>query len=127
MRWTFLLIPIFCLSLSCEDDPPPPPIPPTISNATVTCKDGGQDYKLVDKISVEIIDTDRDLVVDSFIASVNGVPVKLDDGDVVDDIFEWSPPTSWDPPIICRGDFRISVQASDATSLITKERFVVTK
>ena len=129
MRWTtFLTIPFIFLSFSCEEEEVPPPNPPTIDKATVSCKDeAGQDYKVVDKVTVQIIDQDRDLVVDSFVASVNGVPIKLGDGDVIDDIFEWSPPTAWDPKMVCRGDFRISVRASDATNLVTKTRLVVTK
>ena len=125
---TLLMIPLLFLSFSCEEEEVPVPNPPAIDKATVTCKDDpDQDYKLVDKIGVEILDLDRDLVVDSFTASVNGVSIKLGDGAVVDDIFEWSPPSNWDPAMICRGDFRISVQATDATKLVTKKRFVVTK
>ncbi len=128
MRSTFLTIPLLFLIFSCEDDKVPAPIPPSIDKAIVTCKDdSNQDYKLVEKITVEILDADRDLVVDSFIASVNGMPMTLTDGAAVDDIFEWTPPTILDPPMICKGDFRISVQASDATKLVTKKRFVVTK
>lgn len=129
MRWTLLVtIPFLFLSLSCEEEEVPPPIPPVVKDAKVSCKEDSKfDFPLVDKITINISDPDRDLVVESFIASVNGVSMNLEDGADVDDVFEWKPPTSWDPPMICKGDFRISVQAMDAEKLVTKKRFVITK
>lgn len=112
---------------ACSEDEKPA-FAPVIEDAKVVCKtDSNLDYELVDKIIININDIDRDLVVDKTYATVNGVKIAFTDGEKIDDIFEWTPPASWDPPMMCRGDFRISVRAYDASGLSTQKRFVLKK
>ena len=66
-------------------------------------------------------------MIDSFPGSVNGLVITLEDGDAIDDTFEWTPPSSWDPPMVCRGDFRVVIEARDATGLAINETRVVSK
>ena len=124
-----LPIATFVLVLAaCEKEEPPPPEPPEIPEATVSCGDAdGQDYPLVEEIGVTIRDVDRDLVTSSVFVTANGLPLEEIADDDADDVFTWSPPTSWDPPMVCRGNFTIVAEATDATGLTTKQTIVVEK
>lgn len=116
------------LGFGCKKEEPPPPEPPVIPGATVSCTDAsGQDFPVVEEIGVEISDVDRDLVTSSIFVTANGLKLEEIADDDADDVFTWSPPTSWDPPMVCRVNFTIIAEATDATGLTTKQTIVVEK
>ena len=125
MKKLFCFLFVFAL-FGCEEEEPPPTFPPEIGSAAVDCADGG-DYQVVETVKITITDPDRDLVTDSIVASINGIPVTFDDGAQIDDVFEWSPPASWSPEMICRGTFRIIVSAADSEGKSSKETLEVSK
>lgn len=125
------LIPILALAfvaIGCEEEEPPPETPPQIEGATITCADqDGQDYQVVQEVAVTITDPERDLVESSIEGFVNGLEMEgLEDPDA-DQAYTWSPPSAWNPPMICRGDFTILVRASDATGKSAEETLIVSK
>ena len=113
---------------ACKKEEPPPPKPPEILGATVTCADAtGQDYQVVSEVGIEIVDPDRDLVASSLFATINGLRMtEIADADA-DDVFTWTPPASWDPPLVCRGDFTIVAEVVDATNIEVEQTFVIEK
>lgn len=116
------------LAGACKKEEPPPPEPPEIPEATVTCADAsGQDYQVVEEIGVTIRDVDRDLVTSSIFVTANGLKLEELADDDADDVFTWSPPTSWDPPMVCKGDITIVAEATDSEGLTTKQTIVVEK
>lgn len=128
MRYIAVMILGLGTTIGCSKDEPPPPEPPVLGAVEVDCADAeGQDYQVVSKIRATITDEDRDLVIDSLTGSVNGLVISFADGDSIDDEFEWSPPSSWDPPLICRGDLRVIVEAADAKGLTINETRTVAK
>ena len=112
--------------VSCKKEEDPT-YPPTIENATVACGDAsGDNYPAVSEVGVSISDPDRDLVNDSIIITVNGVRIEEFGDDDADDIYTWTPPASWDPPMVCAGStFQIIVEAADAEGQVTKQKFDV--
>lgn len=128
MQRSMLVIVAACALLACKKEEPPPPDPPQVLGATVTCGDAsGEDVQVVEEVGVEIVDPDRDLVTSSIFATVNGVPMKEIADDDADNVFTWRPPSSWDPPMACRGAFTIIAEVEDATDLHVKETIVVEK
>ncbi len=126
-RWMTMVMVVGVAGTACKKEEPPPPKPPEILSADVICGDGGEDAEVVEEVRVEITDGDRDLVLDTLFATVNGVPMEEIADDDADDVFTWVPPSSWDPPMMCRGDFRIVAEVTDATNLTTKQTFTVEK
>ena len=45
---------------------------------------------------------------------MNGIRVEGMSDDDADDVYTWAPPTSWNPPLVCRGIFQFIVQVRDA-------------
>jgi hypothetical protein len=126
-RLAVAAVAIALMSAGCKKEEEPT-FPPEIPEATVTCTDAsGQDYPVVEEIGVTIRDPDRDLVTDSIFVTANGL--KLDEiaDDDADDVFTWSPPNSWDPPMVCRGTFTIIAQATDTEGQHTKQTLEVEK
>lgn len=125
---TLFLVGFVAELAACKKEEPPPPKPPEIRAATVECEDAqGQDFQVVREVGVEIVDSDRDLVTSTLFATINGVPMaEIADGDA-DDVFTWAPPTSWDPPMVCNGTFRVVAEIADATGLQTKQTFEIEK
>ena len=105
-----------------------PTFPPTIESAQVTCGDAsGEDAQVVQEIGVKITDPDRDLLTDSILVTANGLVLEGLSDDDADDIYTWSPPTSWNPPMICRGIFQFIVQVRDAEGHEVKATLEVDK
>lgn len=128
MRRIVLIPLIFATLGACKKEEPPPPKPPEIRGATVDCADAdGQDYQVVSEVGIEIVDPDRDLVAGSLFATINGVVMaEIADADA-DDVFTWTPPASWDPPMVCRGEFRIIAEVRDATGIEVEQTLLVQK
>lgn len=105
-----------------------PTYPPQIVSAQVTCGDAaGEDSPVVQEIGIEITDPDRDLLADSILVTANGLPIEgLADNDA-DDVYTWAPPTSWNPPMVCRGIFQFIVQVRDAEGHEVKTTLEVDK
>lgn len=119
---------VFALMMTGCKKEEPPTYPPEIPEATVTCTDvSGQDYPLVEEIGVTIRDPDRDLVTDTIFVTANGLKLEEIADDDADDVFTWSPPNSWDPPMVCRGKFTIIAEATDAEGKYNKQTIVVEK
>lgn len=127
-RSVALTLALVSLAACKKEEPPPPPKPPEVRAATVECDDAqGQDFQVVREVGVEIVDGDRDLVTSTLFATINGVRMEeIADGDA-DDVFTWAPPTSWDPPMVCNGTFRIVAEIADATGLQTRQTFDIEK
>lgn len=128
IRLAAVALVVVCAATGCKKEEPPPTFPPEIPEARVTCGDvSGQDYPLVEEIGVTIRDPDRDLVIDSIFVTANGVILEELADDDADDVFTWSPPTSWDPPMVCRGTFTIVAEATDAEGKYNKKTLTVEK
>lgn len=123
------LISLVGLSLiGCKEEEPPPTFPPEIPGATVDCADmPEQDFPVVQEVGVEITDPDGDLLSDSLVVTVNGLLLEEVVDDDADDVYTWSPPTTWDPPMICTGTFQIIVEAQDAEGHQIKQTIEVDK
>lgn len=116
------------LFTACKKEEPPPPVPPVIGDGVVTCADAsGQDYQVVESVGVTVTDGDGDLLSSQLVATVNGLKMEGMADDDADDVFTWAPPTSWDPPLVCRGKFTIVIEARDASGLSAKATLEVEK
>lgn len=124
--WTVLLA-LVCATASCKKEEVPT-FPPEIVSAQVTCGDAtGEDSPVVQEIGIKITDADRDLLAASILVTANGLPIDgLADNDA-DDIYTWSPPTSWNPPMVCRGIFQFIIQVRDAEGHEVKTTLEVDK
>ena len=112
----------------CKKEEPPPTFPPEVPGATVNCVEtDGQDFPVVEEVGVEITDPVRDLLSDSIVVTVNGIKVDEIKDDDADDVYTWSPPTTWDPPMNCTGTFRIIVKAEDSEGHQVKQTIEVDK
>lgn len=101
-------------SVGCKKEEEPT-FPPEIVSAQVNCGEAsGEDSPVVETFGVEIVDQDRDLLTDSLQVTVNGIRVDGMTDDDADDVYTWAPPTSWNPPLVCRGIFQFIVQVRDA-------------
>ena len=110
-------VPVIAISAlaACKKEEPPPTFPPEVPSASVTCGDAsGEDAKVVEEVGITITDADRDLVPSSIHVTVNGVPIDTPTDDDADDVYTWTPPTSWNPPMVCRGIFQFIVSVRDA-------------
>lgn len=86
---------------------------PELSELQVTCVDSSQegvDSQVLESVSVRATDADRDLV--SVEGTINSLQMVLTDEDA-DERFSWSPPDAPEP-VICSGEFAVSVTAFDA-------------
>ena len=125
-RIPFMLL-ILLAATSCKKEEEPT-FPPEILAATVTCGDAsGQDSPVVEEIGIQITDADRDLLSDSILVTANGVPIDGLADDDADDVYTWAPPTSWDPPMVCRGIFQFIVQVRDVEGHEVKTTLEVDK
>ncbi len=110
IRW---LIVIGCLAAlttaACGDDVPPEPQMTGLELSCVDSGESGVDGQVLETLSVQVTDADRDLV--SVKGTLNGVQITLADDDA-DERFTWSP-ASGDQPIACRGDLTVSLTAVD--------------
>lgn len=111
----------------CKKEPPPT-YPPEIVSAQVDCGDAaGEDSPVVQSVGVEITDADRDLLASKIRVTVNGVPIEGLTDDDADDVYTWSPPTAWNPPMVCRGIFQFIVHVEDAEGHEVKTTLEVDK
>lgn len=122
-----LIISLAFLTLAACKEEEVPTFPPEIPSASVSCGDAtGDNYPTVAEVGVEITDADRDLVTDSIAITVNGIRLEEVADDDADDIYTWTPPSSWDPPMVCAGGtFRIIVEARDLEGHEVKQTFEV--
>ena len=116
------------LALGCDEEEPPPQTPPQIEGAEITCADeDGEDYPIVQEVAITITDPERDLLQSSIEGFINGLAMEgLEDPDA-DQAYTWSPPSAWNPPMVCRGDFTILVRAADASGKRAEETLIVSK
>ena len=127
MKRCLLMGVLSVVALSCKKEEIPT-YPPEIGAATVECGDvAGEDAPVLQTVGIEITDADRDLLTASIVASVNGLPIEGLADDDADDVYTWAPPTSWNPPIVCRGIFQIIVQVRDAEGHEVKATLEVDK
>lgn len=101
--------------------------PPVIVGAELVCGDDiDEDFQVVEKVLVEITDSDRDLVPTSIHGSINGLVMDAFVDPDADEKYEWIPSDGFDPPMICRGEFTVIIEASDIEGQITRETLVIT-
>ena len=125
---TILLASLLFVGLTSCKKEEIPTYPPEIVSARVTCGDAaGQDAPVVEELGVEITDRDRDLLTDSLLVTVNGLRIEGISDDDADDVYTWAPPTSWNPPLVCRGIFEFIVQVRDAEGHEVKQTLEVDK
>jgi hypothetical protein len=102
---------IAALSIACGEEEPAP-VAPEMTGLELECADSDQsgvDSQVLQMVSVMVTDDDRDLVgVDG---TINGLQITLLDDDA-DELFTWSPPDS-NEPMVCDGDFAVSLEAFD--------------
>jgi len=127
MKRCVVILALSLLVLSCKKEEVPT-FPPEIGAASVECGDvSGEDSPVVQMVGVQITDADRDLLTNSILVTLNGLPIEGLADDDADDIYTWSPPTSWNPPMVCRGIFQFVVQVRDAEGHEVKATLEVDK
>ena len=100
--------------------------PPTIVGASLECEDDiDEDYQVVSKVLIEITDADRDLVATTIKGTVNGLMMEEFTDPDADERYEWIPSGAFDPPMVCRGEFTIIVEASDLEGQTSRETLVI--
>ena len=110
--------------IACGDDPPapaPPPPPstaPVISALNISCVQAPADtlypydYKVLEGVSVRVVDAEEDLLADQIFGSINGYAMdKLEDADG-DGVFEWKVPAAYGA-LVCRNDVFVHLEAVD--------------
>ena len=85
-----------------------------------------EDFQIVEKVLIEIVDADRDLVSTSIMGTVNGLMMDEFTDPDADQKYEWVVSTALDPPVICEGEFTIVVEAADAEGNLTRETLTIT-
>lgn len=100
-------------SAACEEEKPQSP--PTIGEITVECGQPRRagEYPEIASFTVAISDPERDLVASSIKGVVNGIPMTGFADPDADEKFSWTPPAETEPPMVCRGEFTIVVEAAD--------------
>lgn len=122
------------LAISCgeEPEPPPPSTPPEVTAPALECGEVSEqmnalydvDYPVIQTVSVEVSDPERDLV--SVSGAVNGYPmVELTDDDA-DLRYEWTPPSELDP-MVCKGEVVLRFEARDLDGNTTELVEIITK
>ncbi len=105
-----------------EEEPPPPSDPPEITAPEVTCGPATdahkaatyEDYALpvVQEVSVQISDPQRDLLDASVRGEINGFPLPSLTDDDADLRYVWTAPVDG-APIACKGDMVLRFWAED--------------
>lgn len=110
----------------CEEEPKPEN-PPEIGAASITCKEPrrGGEYPEFGEIAIAISDVERDLVPASIKGTINGIPMDGFADPDADEKFTWSPPAETEPPMICRGEFTLVVEAADLGGRISTKTLTV--
>ena len=111
---------IWCIALvsmalsACEDDEKPQS-PPEIGDAKITCKDPRRvgEYPEFGEIAIAITDAERDLVPSTIKGTINGIVMTGFVDPDADERYSWSPAVETEPPMICKGEFTLIVEASD--------------
>ncbi len=123
-RIAMALLMVMSLGFSAceEEEPPPPSDPPVLSGAEVTCGKPteaqiaaayeGYDLDVVQTVSVEIDDPQRDLLDDSVHGEINGLPIASLTDDDADLRYVWTAPTD-EAPIACQGEIVLRFWAAD--------------
>lgn len=99
--------------VACEDEKPQSP--PIIGEITVECGEPRRpgEYPEIAAFNVAISDPERDLVPSSIKGVVNGIPMTGFEDPDADEKFSWKPPVETEPPMACRGEFTLVVEAAD--------------
>lgn len=125
-RSLFALVVVGLVFSGCEEDPKPENAP-EIGAATITCKDPRRvgEYPEFGEIAIAITDVERDLVPSSIKGTINGIPMDGFADPDADEKFTWSPPAETEPPMICRGEFTLVVEAADLGGRISTKTLTV--
>src|SRR5690554_1644351 len=111
------------LALSaCGDEPVETP---EFSDLQIVCAQSSSSDEglIVERVQVQVSDPNRELL--SVKGSINSVLITLEDPDA-DLIFTWSPPAS-EAPMSCKGDFVVSLEATEAGGSSTQFYEIVSK
>ena len=117
-----------------EEEPPPPSTPPTIEAPQVECGELGEemsalydlDYPVLQQVSVEVSDPERDLLDASLRGSVNGYPMTGFTDEDADLRYTWTPPEGLDP-MVCQGEVVLRFMARDLDGNVAELNEIVTK
>lgn len=113
-RWLLALGCMAAMATACEDDAKPQSAP-VIGDVTVTCGEPRRtgEYPEIAEFTVSISDPERDLVASSIKGTVNGIEMSGFADPDADEKFSWAPAPETEPPMACRGEFTVRIEAAD--------------